>query len=161
MGEVCGDQVEVFGAELWVASEEGLLGGLELFAVAGGEDEAHRALGEAGCNGQAEPARAAGDEDDRAVGQGPRRESPKRDDAQCGCNGSRAHTGGSGDSGGTSGVAEERPGEAKGRVERGTRKLGNGEAHNSFGCACAGASRTETERVLYPAPDGRGIWSPR
>jgi hypothetical protein len=46
-----------------VALEQGSLGALQLFAIAGGEDEADRTLGETRCDGKAETARAAGDED--------------------------------------------------------------------------------------------------
>jgi len=63
LSEVGGDEVEVFRGEVWVVVDEGGLGLLELGAGAGGEDELYGLLGEAGGDGEAEAARASGDED--------------------------------------------------------------------------------------------------
>ena len=65
LGEVGGDEVEVFGCEVRMLGEEGGLGLLEFVAVASGRGRGGRALrpaGEAGGDGEAEAAGASGDE---------------------------------------------------------------------------------------------------
>ena len=63
LGEVGGDEVEVFGAEVWVVVDEGGLRLLQLGAIARGEDELYGLLGETGGDGEAKAAGASGDED--------------------------------------------------------------------------------------------------
>ncbi len=56
LGEVGGDEVKVFGAQVRELGEEICLGLLELGKIARGEDEADGVVGEAGGDGEAETA---------------------------------------------------------------------------------------------------------
>ena len=70
VGEVGGDEEDVVGGEDGSAFEEQMTGAGELFDVAGGEDEFGSGAAEALGDGEAEAARASGDDDDLIAADG-------------------------------------------------------------------------------------------